>query len=91
MSELHHDRLLADRQTARHTVPTQRTGVAHPSGTTTPEQPRLPEVADLADLTGQAEATARAGIEDVAGEFRPVAAARLLTGVRRDRRRSGPP
>src|SRR3712207_5223161 len=76
MSELHHDRLLADRQTARHTVPTQRTGDAQPSGTTTTEQPCLAEVADLADLTGQAEATARAGIGDVAGASRPVAAVR---------------
>ena len=91
MSELHHDRLIANRETTRHTVPTQRTGVAHPSGTTTPEQPRLAEVADLTDLTVQAEATARAGIEDVAGESRPVAALRLLTRGRRGRRRSGPP
>src|SRR4028118_1865321 len=58
MSELHHDRLLADRETIRHTVPTQRTGDAHPSGTTTTEQPRLAEVADPTDLTGQAQATA---------------------------------
>ena len=91
MSELHHDRLLADHETARHTVPTQRTGDAHPSGTSTTDKPRLAEVTDLADLTGQAEATARAGIEDVAGESRPVAAVRLRTGGRRGRSRSGPP
>ncbi|SHN49161.1 Peptidase family M23 [Geodermatophilus obscurus] len=83
MSQLHHDRPVHENEAAPHTVPTQRTGDARPSGTTT-EEPRLTEVADLADLTQQAEATARAGIEDV----RPASAVPVLTGGRRSRHRT---
>ena len=85
MSQLHHDRLVDENEAGPHTVPTQRTGDAQASGTT-PEEPRLTEVTDLADLTGQAEATARAGIEDV----RPASAVPVVIGGRRSRRRRIP-
>lgn len=83
MSQLHHDRLVDENEAVPHTVLTQRTGDAQASDTT-PEEPRLTEVTDLADLTGQAEATARAGIEDV----RPASAVPVVIGERRSRRRS---
>ncbi|SET35354.1 M23 family metallopeptidase [Geodermatophilus poikilotrophus] len=82
MSQLHHDRPVDENEAAPHTVPTQRTGDARPSGTT-PEEPRLTEIADLADLTWQAEATARAGIEGVT----PPSPSPAVTGGRRSRRR----
>ena len=84
MSQLRHDRLLDEGQTAQQTVRTQRMGDALPSDTTT-EEPRLAEVADLADLTGQAEATARAGMADVAEESRPVSPVPLVARGRRGR------
>ncbi|MGY1682596.1 M23 family metallopeptidase [Geodermatophilus sp. SYSU D01176] len=71
MSQLHHDRPVDEHETAPHTVRTQRMGDALPSGTAT-EEPRLTEVTDLADLTGQAEAAARAGIEGLAEESGPL-------------------
>jgi murein DD-endopeptidase MepM/ murein hydrolase activator NlpD len=71
MSQLLHDRPVDQNETAPHTVRTQRMGDALPSDTTT-EGPRLTEVAVLGDLTGQAEATARAGMEDVAEASGPV-------------------
>jgi murein DD-endopeptidase MepM/ murein hydrolase activator NlpD len=71
MSQLHHDRPVDQNETAPHTVQTKRMGDALPSDTTT-EEPRLTEVTDLADLTGQAEATARAGIEVLAEESGPI-------------------
>ena len=85
MSQLHHDRLVDENEAVPHTVLTQRTGDAQASDTT-PEEPRLTEVADLADLTEQAEATARAGIEDV----RPASAVPVVIGGRRSRRRRIP-
>jgi murein DD-endopeptidase MepM/ murein hydrolase activator NlpD len=83
MSQLHHDRPVGQGQTAKHTVQTQRMGDAPPSDTT-PEELRLTEVTDLADLTQQAEAVARAGIEDV----RPAPAAPVVTGGRLGRLRT---
>jgi murein DD-endopeptidase MepM/ murein hydrolase activator NlpD len=80
MSPLHHDRPVDHHETAPHTVRTQRMGDALPSDTAT-DEPRLTEVTDLADLTGQAEAAARAGI----GEVPPVPVA---TGGRSSRRRT---
>jgi murein DD-endopeptidase MepM/ murein hydrolase activator NlpD len=56
-------------ETSTQTTPTQRTGDAQPSGDTAPQSPgdrparELAEVTDLAGLTGQAEAVARAGID----------------------------
>ncbi len=85
MSQLHHDRLVDENEAAPPTVPTQRTGDARPSDTTVGEL-RLTEVTDLADLTQQAEATARAGIEDV----RPASAVPVVIGGRRSRRRRIP-
>jgi biotin carboxyl carrier protein len=85
MSQLHHDRLVDENEAVPHTVLTQRTGDAQASDTT-PEEPRLTEVTDLADLTEQAEATARAGIEDV----RPASAVPVVIGGRRSRRRRIP-
>jgi murein DD-endopeptidase MepM/ murein hydrolase activator NlpD len=82
MSQLHHDRPVDDNETAPHTVRTQRMGDALPPDTAT-EEPRLTEVTDLADLTAQAEAAARAGIGDV----HPVPVA---TGGRRSRTRGIP-
>jgi biotin carboxyl carrier protein len=84
MSQLHHDRPADQDETATHTVQTQRMGDAPPSDTT-PEELRLTEVTDLADLTQQAEAVARAGFEDV----RPASAAPVVTGGRRGRLRTG--
>ena len=86
MSQLHHDRLRHESETAEHTVPTQRTGDAFPSDTTT-EARRLSAVADLADLTGQAEATARAGM----AESRRIPAVPVLTGRHGHRRGRGLP
>jgi hypothetical protein len=83
MSQLHHDRPVDENEAAPHTVPTQRPGDAPPSDTT-PEEPRLTAVTDLADLAQQAEATARAGMADV----RPVAAVPARPGGRRRRHRS---
>ncbi|MGY1760930.1 M23 family metallopeptidase [Geodermatophilus sp. SYSU D00779] len=83
MSQLHHDRPVDQGETAPHHVPTRRMGDARPSDTT-PEELRLTEVPDLADLTQQAEAVARAGIEDV----RPASAAPVVTGGRRGRLRT---
>ncbi len=80
MSQLHHDRPVDHHETAPHTVRTQRMGDALPSDTAT-DEPRLTEVTDLADLTGQAEAAARAGIGEVPAV--PVA-----PGGRPSRRRS---
>ena len=80
MSQLHHDRPVDKDETALHHVPRRRMGDARPSDTT-PEEPRLTEVADLADLAQQAEAVARAGIADV----RPASAAPLGTRGRRGR------
>ncbi len=80
MSQLHHDRPVDRHETAPHTVQTQRMGDALPSDTAT-DEPRLTEVTDLADLTGQAEAAARAGI----GEVPPVPVA---PGGRPSRHRS---
>jgi murein DD-endopeptidase MepM/ murein hydrolase activator NlpD len=80
MSQLHHDRPAHDDETVPHTVRTQRTGDALPPDTAI-EESRLTEVSDLADLTQQAEAAARAGIEDI----RPVA---VVTGGRRGRPRT---
>src|SRR3712207_9544639 len=71
MSQLHHDRPVDQNETAPYTVRTQRMGDALPSDPTT-EEPRLTEVTDLADLTGRAEATARAGIEGLAEESGPI-------------------
>ncbi len=82
MSQLHHDRLVDENEAVPHTVLTQRTGDAQASDTT-PEEPRLTEVTDL---TEQAEATARAGIEDV----RPASAVPVVIGGRRSRRRRIP-
>ena len=87
MSQLHQNRLLHGSETAQHTVPTQRMGDARPSDTTTPEQPRLSAVADLADLTGQAEATARAGM----AESHRIPAVPVLTGQHGHRRGRGIP
>jgi murein DD-endopeptidase MepM/ murein hydrolase activator NlpD len=87
MTELHHDRLLDERATAQQTVPTKRPGDARPSDTS-PGERRLAEVADLADLTGRAEAAARAGIEDLAEEPRPVSVVPVVAGGRRGRHRS---
>ncbi|SDY88051.1 Murein DD-endopeptidase MepM and murein hydrolase activator NlpD, contain LysM domain [Geodermatophilus africanus] len=80
MSQLHHDRPVDDNETAPHTVRTQRTGDALTPDTATEEQ-RLTAVTDLADLTGQAEAAARAGLEEV----HPVP---VTTGGRRRRFRT---
>src|SRR3712207_4597046 len=74
MSQLHHDRPVDKDETAPHHVPTRRMGDARPSGTT-PEEPRLTEVTDLAHLAQQAEAVARAGIGDV----RPASVAPVVT------------
>jgi murein DD-endopeptidase MepM/ murein hydrolase activator NlpD len=84
MSQLHHDRLVDENEKATNTVPTQRMGDALPSDTT-PEEPRLTEVTDLAELTGQAEAAARAGIEDI----RPIPV--VPRGSRRRHRTRGIP
>ena len=81
MTELHHARVLDSEQAATQTVQTQRHGDARPSDTTAPEEPRLAEVGDLADLTGQAEATARAGLEEASA----VPAVPLVAGGRRGR------
>ncbi|MGK5113841.1 MULTISPECIES: M23 family metallopeptidase [unclassified Geodermatophilus] len=83
-------------ETSPQTISTPRTGVAQSSESTPSEtgaQPRLAEVADLADLTGQAEATARAGIDDLTADHEAAAPAVVVTrlGRRRDRRRPGPP
>ena len=85
MSQLHHDRLVDENEAVPHTVLTQRTGDAQASDTT-PEELRLTEVTDLVDLTGQAEATARAGIDDV----RPASSVPVAIGGRRSRRRRIP-
>src|ERR687897_2306043 len=69
MSQLNHDRPVDENETATLTVRTQRMGDAFPSDPTT-EEPRLAEVTDLADLTEQAEATARAGM----AEYHPIPA-----------------
>src|SRR3712207_8768287 len=81
MSQLHHDRLVDQHEAAPHHVPTRRMGDARPSDTA-PAEPQLTEVPDLADLTQQAEAVARAGIEDV----RPAPAAPVVTGDRKSTR-----
>src|SRR3712207_4628276 len=60
MSQLHHDLPVDQHEAAPHHVPTRRMGDARPSDTA-PAEPRLTEVPDLADLTQQAEAVARAG------------------------------
>jgi murein DD-endopeptidase MepM/ murein hydrolase activator NlpD len=86
MSQLHNDRLVDEHEAAPYPVPTQRTGDARPSDTT-PEEPRLTEVTDLAGLTQQAEATARAGIEGVS----PASAVPAMTDGRRSRRSRGIP
>ncbi|SDM05146.1 Murein DD-endopeptidase MepM and murein hydrolase activator NlpD, contain LysM domain [Geodermatophilus siccatus] len=83
MSQLHHDRPVDQGETAPHHVPTRRMGDARPSDTT-PEELRLTEVTDLADLAQQAETVARAGIEDV----RQASAAPVVTRGRRGRRRT---
>src|SRR3712207_4029355 len=86
MSQLHHDRPVDQNETAPHTVRTQRMGDALPSDTTT-EEPRLTEVPDLADLTGQAEAAARAGIEDLPEASGPVSVFPAARGALRSRLR----
>jgi murein DD-endopeptidase MepM/ murein hydrolase activator NlpD len=86
MSQLNHDRPVDENETATLTVRTQRMGDALPSDTTT-EEPRLAEVTDLADLTEQAEATARAGIE----EYHRIPAVPVLTGRHGHRRTRGIP
>ncbi|WP_100498956.1 M23 family metallopeptidase [Geodermatophilus chilensis] len=86
MSQLHHDRHGNETQTVHQSVPTQRPGDARPSDSQA-DEPRLAEVTDLADLTEQAEAGARAGIEDLAEGARPVAFVPLVTGGRRGRHR----
>ncbi|MGY1593009.1 peptidoglycan DD-metalloendopeptidase family protein [Geodermatophilus sp. SYSU D00708] len=82
------------------TTPTPRTGDAQPSGDPAPrtsgDRPArtLAEVTDLADLTGQAEAAARAGI-DLPGvrteDTRPQAGAAATGGSHGRPRRTSPP
>ena len=84
MTELHHARPLDREQAATQTVQTQRHGDARPSDTTAPDEPRLAEVGDLADLAGRAEATARAGL----AEASEVAAVPLVAGGRPRRHRT---
>jgi murein DD-endopeptidase MepM/ murein hydrolase activator NlpD len=86
MSQLHHDRSVDQHETAPHTVRTQRMGDALPSDPAS-EEPRLTEVTDLADLTQQAEATARAGIEELAEESGPVSVVPVARGGLRGRLR----
>ena len=86
MSQLHNDRPVDEHETALTTVRTQRMGDALPSDTAT-EEPRLTEVTDLADLTGQAEAAARAGIEGLTEESGPVSVVPVAGGGRRARLR----
>ena len=86
MSQLHRDRPVDKDETAPHHVPTRRTGDARPSDTT-PEELRLTEVPDLADLAQQAETVARAGIEELAEESGPVSVVPVARGGLRGRLR----
>jgi murein DD-endopeptidase MepM/ murein hydrolase activator NlpD len=86
MSQLHHDRPVHQHETAPHTVQTQRMGDALPSDPATEER-RLTEVTDLADLTGQAEAAARVGIEELTVESGPVSVVPVARGGLRGRLR----
>ncbi|NEK59191.1 peptidoglycan DD-metalloendopeptidase family protein [Geodermatophilus sabuli] len=83
-------------ETADPTIPTQRSGDAQLLGTIGTDRPaedrtpELAEVTDLAGLTGLAEATARAGIEDLtdvrAEDAAPTGAASTVVAVPRSGR-----